>query len=265
MTPRTFAHAVGLALSFALAGPSLAASTASPAASTAPASTTTSMTLTAADGTKVFGTLWRAAAPKAPIVLAFHQAGSSAGEYAPIAPRLVGAGFTVLAIDQRSGDAMYGPNRTATALGRDAEYDEALPDLEAALAWARLDAKGAPIVVIGSSYSAALAFVLAAAHPGEIAAVVAFSPGEYLARHKVASAASKVMVPVWIDQASGAEEIAQSKAILKAVRGSDKTQFISRTSSVHGASTLRSDRNAAGAEAHWTALFAFLARVAGPR
>ncbi len=223
------------------------------------------VTLVAADGVKVFGTLWRAGGTKAPVILAFHQAGASAAEYAPIAPRLVAAGFTVLAIDQRSGDAMFGPNRTADALGRKATYDEALPDLEAALAWARGEAKGAPVVVMGSSYSAALVFVLAAAHPGEIAAVVAFSPGEYLASHKVRGAAAKVTVPVWIDQASSADEIAQSKAILQAVQSADKTQFVARANSVHGASTLRSDRNRAGAQAHWTALLAFLARVAGPR
>lgn len=221
--------------------------------------------LTAADGVRIFGTLWRAGGPKAPVILAFHQAGASAAEYAPIAPRLVAAGYTVLAIDQRSGDAMFGPNRTAAALGREASYDEALPDLEAALAWARGEAKGAPIVLIGSSYSAALVFVLAAAHPGEVAAVVAFSPGEYLATVKVASAAAKLTVPVWVDQASSADEIAQARAILQAVRSADKTQFVARASSVHGASTLRSDRNRAGAEAHWTALLAFLRRVAAPR
>ena len=49
------------------------------------------------------------------------------------------------------------------------------------------------------------------------------------------------------------------------VRSADKTQFVARASSVHGASTLRSDRNRAGAEAHWTALLAFLRRVAAPR
>jgi dienelactone hydrolase len=224
------------------------------------------VTLTAADGVKVFGTLWRAERPRPPVIVAFHQAGSSAAEYAPIAPRLVAAGFTVLAIDQRSGGALFGANRTADALGREAKYDEALPDLEAALAWARADAKVAPVVVVGSSYSAALVFVLAAAHPGDVAAVVAFSPGEYLATpRKVANAAAKVTAPVWIDQAASADEIAASRAILKALPGADKTQFVAKGKSVHGASTLRSDADPDGAEAHWTALLAFLGRVAGAR
>jgi dienelactone hydrolase len=220
-----------------------------------------SVLLRAADGVQVHGDVWRAAGAKPPIVVAFHQASSSAAEYAPIAPRLVGAGFTVLAIDQRSGDGAFGgSNRTAAALGHEAGYDEALPDLEAALAWAKGEAHGAPVVVWGSSYSAALVFLLAAAHPGDVAAIVAFSPGEYLARKDaVGEAARKVTVPVYIDQASSAEEVANSAAILKAVRSADKQQFV-RAPSTHGSSTLRTDRNAAGAEAHWQGVLRFLAR-----
>ena len=221
--------------------------------------------LTAADGVKVHGDVWRAAAAKAPIIVAFHQAGSSAAEYAPIAPRLVAAGYTVLAIDQRSGDGAFGgTNRTAAAFGwREVSYDAALPDLEAALGWAKAEAHGAPVVVWGSSYSAALVFLLAAAHPGDVAAIVAFSPGEYLARKDaVRAAARKVTVPVYVDQASGKDEIASSAAILKAVKSGDKQQLVARAPSTHGSSTLRDDKNAAGAEAHWQGVLAFLARVA---
>ena len=220
------------------------------------------VTLSAADGVKVYGEVWRAAGAKPPLIVAFHQAGSSSAEYAPIAPRLVAAGFTVLAIDQRSGDGAFGgSNRTAAAFGREAAYDEALPDLEAALAWAKGDAKGAPVIVWGSSYSAALVFVLAARHPGDVSGIVAFSPGEYLAgKNTVRAAAAKVNVPVFIDQASSADEVARSAAILKAVKGTDKQQFRVKTWSTHGSSTLRADANAGGAEAHWQAVLAFLAR-----
>jgi dienelactone hydrolase len=219
--------------------------------------------LTAADGVKVHGEVWRAAGARPPLIVALHQAGSSSAEYAPIAPRLVAAGFTVLAIDQRSGDGAFGgTNRTAAALGREATYDEALPDLEVALAWAKADAQGAPVIVWGSSYSAALVFVLAARHPDDVAAIVAFSPGEYLAgKSTVRGAAAKVSVPVFIDQAAKADEIASSAAILKAVKGSDKQQFMAKAKSTHGSSTLRDDANAGGSEPHWQAVLAFLARV----
>ena len=220
------------------------------------------VTLTAADGVKVFGTVWRAARPRPPVIVAFHQAGSSAAEYEPLAPRLVAAGFTVLAIDQRSGDGAFGgSNRTAAALGREAKYEEALPDLEAALAWAKGNANGAPVVVWGSSYSAALVFLLAAKHPHEVSAIVAFSPGEYLAKKSaVRDAARTIAVPVYIDQANGTDEVSESAAILKAIKSTDKQLLNSPSRSTHGSSTLRTDVNAAGAEAHWNALFKFLDR-----
>src|ERR1700675_4646997 len=133
--------------------------------------------LRAGDGVSISGLAYTADHPKA-IVLLFHQAESSKAEYATIAPRLVAAGFNALAIDQRAGGALYGPNETATRLGKPESYDQAKPDLEAALDWAK--AKRLPVVLWGSSYSAALVFEVAAEHPQEISAVMAFSPGEYL-------------------------------------------------------------------------------------
>ena len=91
--------------------------------------------------------------------------------------------------------------------------------------------------------------------------VVAFSPGEYLAnKTAVRDAARKVDVPVFIDQASAADEIAQSAAILQAVKSTDKQQLLSRSKSTHGSSTLRSDANPTGAETHWIAVLTFLKR-----
>ena len=219
------------------------------------------VTLTAADGVKVYGEHWPAATKGAPLILAFHQAGSSHAEYLPLAPRLNSAGFAVLAIDQRSGGGEFGGNnRTVAALGRSAPYDAALADLEAALAWGRKQANGAPVLVLGSSYSAALVFLLVAKQPAEVQGLLAFSPGEYLGKPKaVGQAARKLRVPVFIDQASDAEELAASRAIFEALPGSNKTLFVP-TTGVHGAATLRTDRNAAGAEENWGAVMAFLAR-----
>ena len=227
-----------------------------------PAARAEPVQLTATDGVKVFGELWRAAGAKPPVLLAFHQAGASSAEYVPIAPRLAQAGFTVLAVDQRSGGGAFGgSNRTAAALGREAGYEQALPDLEAALAWAKANANGAPIVVWGSSYSAALVFLLVAAHPGDVSGLVAFSPGEYLdGKTAVRDAARQVSVPVYIDQASSADEVTQSATILQAASSADKQQLISKARSTHGSSTLRADSNPAGAEAHWKAVLKFLSR-----
>ncbi len=225
--------------------------------------------LTAADGVKVHGEFWPAADAKlsTPLILAFHQAGSSHAEYAPLAPRLNRAGFHVLAIDQRSGGSEFGgTNLTVAGLGRSTGYAAALPDLEAALAWGKLRSKGAPIIVWGSSYSAALVFLLAGKHPADVAGLLAFSPGEYLgAPNAVASAAGTVRVPVFVTQSSDADETLESRAILQATASSDKTLALPKRQGLHGSATLRADRNAQGAEDNWSAVLGFLARFKAAR
>jgi len=225
------------------------------------------ITLKAADGVAVFGEVW--AAPdrpngrKPPVIIAFHQAGSNHAEYAPIAPKLVAAGFTVLAIDQRAGGDLFGGhNKTVATLGRSADYGAALPDLEAALAWGRQTAAGAPVITIGSSYSAALVFLLAAKHPGELAAILAFSPGEYLGgSDTVHQAARQLQIPVLVDSAASSGEIAAAKSILAAVPAAGKLQIVPRAG-VHGAATLRTDQDPAGAAENWQGVLAFLAPFA---
>lgn len=216
--------------------------------------------LKAADGVAVHGEYWPAADAHAPIVVAFHQAGANHAEYTPLAPRLNAAGFGVLAIDQRSGGSAFGgTNRTVAALGHSTGFDAALPDLEAALAWAHAKADGAPVVIWGSSYSAALVFRLAAKHPADVAGLIAFSPGEFLdASNAVHTAARGLTMPIFVDEAKDREEIAAARSIVAAAGSADKTQFVPVKGGVHGSSTLRPERNPAGAEENWTAVLAFL-------
>src|SRR5882757_7923036 len=132
--------------------------------------------LRAADGVTVFGRYYRTAKPKA-LILLFHQAGSSKDEYASIAPQLNRAGYDALAIDQRSGGVLYGPNETVAKLGHEAGYLEAKQDLQAAVDWGK--AKALPLILWGSSYSSSLVFPVASENAGAVKAVLAFSPGEY--------------------------------------------------------------------------------------
>jgi dienelactone hydrolase len=215
------------------------------------------LTLKASDGVTVFGELHRAERPKA-LLLVFHQADSNLAEYSTIAPRLVKQGFSVLAIDQRSGGTMFGrSNQTVSRLGKSSDYLDATKDLEAALTWA--GSQKLPVAVWGSSYSAALVFLLAASHPNDIKAVLAFSPGEYLGGPDlVRVAAGKVTVPVFVTSAMDDEEIADAKSIIDAVKSTVKTQSIPQVAGEHGSSTLRDDRNPKGSAENWTAVLAFL-------
>ena len=147
-----------------------------------------------------------------------------------------------------------------TARGESTGYLEALPDLEAAMMWIRSEygATG-PLLVWGSSYSAALVFLLAAEHPQEIDGVLSFSPGEYLGESDlVARHAAKITQPVLILAPQNERE--QAQAIHDAVGHEDKKLTIPEQA-VHGSSMLIMERNAA-ADDVWPAVETFLERVA---
>jgi alpha-beta hydrolase superfamily lysophospholipase len=220
-----------------------------------------SLTLQAHDKVLISALVYEARLPKG-IILLFHQAGSSKAEYATIAPRLTAAGFTALAIDQRSGGSVYGPNETVSRLDKPATYEEAKADLEAALDWAV--PRHLPIILWGSSYSAALVFEVGAEHANQVSAILAFSPGEYLhTRGAVARAAARVHVPIYITSSSDAAEIQAGRAILSASPASVKIQFAPKFG-VHGSSTLIEARNPKGALENWDHVLAFLSALPKP-
>lgn len=211
------------------------------------------VTFRAADKQIIYGTYYPAK-PKAPLVLLFHQASSNANEYASVAPRLVRAGFACLAIDQRSGGPMFGrDNRTVLSYsdltGKSASYSEALPDLEAALAWSKT--KASKVFVLGSSYSGGLVFELAARHSNDVAGVLAFSPE---ITEKALAAAAKVRMPVFVT--SAADEVDSTRVLFKTVASMRKTQFTPQRGP-HGASALSVEERAVS-EPYWQALLTFL-------
>jgi pimeloyl-ACP methyl ester carboxylesterase len=220
-----------------------------------------SVELRAADGVAISGLHTLAMGRPRALILLFHQAESSKSEYGPeIGVKLAASGYSSLAIDQRSGGTMFGPNETVDALGKSADYRAAKADLEAALAWARV--RGLPVVLWGSSYSASLAFVVAAEHPGEVAAVMAFSPGEYFdGDPDVGAAAARVTAPVFVTSAPDRDEVAAASALMAVAPARFKRQFVPEEGGAHGSSTLRRDRNPGGADAAWHAVLAFLAEA----
>jgi len=220
--------------------------------------------LTAEDDVKVRGDLYAREGdePNAgPIVLLFHQAGSNRGEYATIAPRLNALGFHALALDQRSGDARWGlRNETVDKLGESTDYLQALPDLEAALRWKRMSGYTGKTIVWGSSYSAALVFLLAEKHGDQIDGILSFSPGEYLGSRstEVSKAAAKISVPVLI--LTPEEERSRAEPIFRAIPG-ERKDFVVPPKAVHGSSMLIAERNPE-ASAIWPRIEDYLARFA---
>lgn len=169
-------------------------------------------------------------------------------------------GFDALAIDQRSGGDLFGPNLTMAGVRGRPGYLDAKKDLDAAFAWGIR--RHAPVVLWGSSYSAALVFLVAAEHPGAVRAVLAFSPGEYLdGKDTVRIAASRVRAPIFVTSAQTVAEVKAAARIVAAAPARQKMQYVPVAGGVHGASTLIVGRNPGGAAANWAAVSRFLDRA----
>lgn len=202
------------------------------------------------------------------LIILFHQAGWSRGEYREIAPKLVGQGYQVLAVDQRSGNAVNGvPNEThrrATKKKAGTDYLDAYADLQAALTYATQKLKPQRIIVWGSSYSASLVFRLAAEHPDAVGALLAFSPGEYfLKKHGkeyIQGFAKNVKRPVFVTSAKAERE--KAKPIFDAVPAEKKILFTPASLGQHGSRALWEKWN--DNDVYWAAVNAFLREYAPP-
>jgi dienelactone hydrolase len=229
-----------------------------------PALAQEAVTFEAADGVVVHADLYPHGGERARgAILLFHQAGANAGEYRGIAPRLAAQGFDALAVDQRMGGSMFGTtNRTMAGLtGPVMSFDAVLPDLAAALAYARVAWPDAPLLLWGSSYSADLVVALAADEPEAVAGVLAFSPVGLLRERDLLDSAAQVRAPVFITFASADDERSLAAALAAALPDGLAT-LDAPAPGTHGSMTLLPATNPAGWEAEWAAVEAFLARVA---
>jgi dienelactone hydrolase len=221
------------------------------------------------DGITIYGDLYGASESKsAPFVILFHQAGGDArGEYGPLVGKLLGRGYTLLAIDQRVGGSRFGgTNRTLAGLGgKEYSYCDAMPDLEAALAWVKSEGFTGPRAAWGSSYSAALVLRLAAAHGGDLSAVLAFSPasGGPLAACRGEDVADAIKIPVLIMRPASEmqrDSTEQQMAIFKEHR----FETYVAENGVHGSSMLVPSRVEGSVDETWSVVLGFLKRVFGP-
>ena len=196
--------------------------------------------------------------PKGLIVL-FHQANSSRGEYREIAPKLNALGYACMAVDQRSGDSMNQienkTNRRAKAQNININYIDAYQDLEASVAYARNTYSPKQLIIWGSSYSSALVLKLAGDKPSIADAVLAFSPGEYFGRREyIRSSAHQITIPVFITSSSTEEK--QWESIYEVIPSKTKTSFLPKTTGNHGSRALFEKYRDSGS--YWSAVIDFL-------
>ncbi|GAB5535601.1 MAG: hypothetical protein Rubg2KO_18500 [Rubricoccaceae bacterium] len=222
----------------------------------------------AADGVTLYGDLYLGPEGKAgPLILAFHQGGGDArGEYGTIAPRLVQLGYSVLAIDQRSGgDRLGGLNRTVEALGESAPMCDAYLDLEATLRYVIGDGFTGLRVAWGSSYSASHVVRLATEYADDLDGVLAFSPasGGPMADCHPNDRIPNVEIPLLALRPAAEMEIESAAAQLALFQDSSHQTFVS-TPGTHGASMLNPDRVEGDVEATWAVVSRFLCTVLKP-
>ncbi|MDA0684004.1 MAG: alpha/beta hydrolase [Bacteroidetes bacterium] len=222
-----------------------------------------SIELETEDGITIYGDLYEPEnAEHPPLILAFHQGGGDGrGEYGPIIPRLLRAGYAVLSIDQRRGGNVFqGTNRTVAGLpdGIEYSYCDAYPDLKATLDYARTLGFGR-IIAWGSSYSAALVIKLAAEFPSDIERVLAFSPasGDPMAGCEPREPASRLTLPALMVRPEKEAELEWVAADLDAFRNMGHEVYISPGGS-HGSSILVEARTGASTEEAWDRVLSFL-------
>lgn len=115
-------------------------------------------------------------------VLLCHQAGYSRGEYKNTALLLNSYGYSVMAIDQRSGKGVNGVVNATAELAKSknlkTNYIDAKPDIISAIDFVYSNNGNKQILLVGSSYSATLAMLIGGVNE-KVLAIAAFSPGEY--------------------------------------------------------------------------------------
>ena len=195
-----------------------------------------------------------------PVILLCHQAGYSRGEYIETAKRLNKFGFNCLAIDQRSGKECNAvTNETALAAavkGKSRTYLDAKQDILAAINFL-YNRYNRRIILLGSSYSASLALIIAKENYNVCAAAV-FSPGEYLGEAApVAKNIAGLDKPVYAT--SSKDESSAVTELLRDVVSTLKVQFIPKEEGNHGSRALWASNS--NNQEYWVTLMSFLSKV----
>ncbi len=192
-----------------------------------------------------------------PTVLLCHQAGYSRGEYIETAKKLNALGYSCLAIDQRSGNAVNGiKNQTALDAKsklRNVGFAGAKQDVEAAINYIYEVNGNQPIILVGSSYSASLALWIAS-ESKKIKAVAAFSPGEYLNGKNLAVLIKSLNLPAFVT--SSKREIKPVEKLLRFVDNDQLIHYKPTEVGIHGSRAVW--ETTSGYTGYWNAFKAFM-------
>ncbi len=210
------------------------------------------------DGLMIHGTLYEVNGKSKGIILLCHQARYSKGEYKETALKFNKMGFTCLAIDQRSGNEVNGVvNETAKQAkeqGLPTSYLDTEQDIKAALFFL-YEKYQRKIILLGSSYSAALTLKIGSEEKEKLESLIAFSPGEYFDEKGIVNGWNKkIDLPVFITCSKN--EIASTTPLMDGVDNKKLVYFKPKKEGIHGSSALWSSTS--NNEEYWKAISEFL-------
>ncbi len=190
-------------------------------------------------------------------ILLCHRSHCNRAEYRETAPKLNALGYSCLAIDQRSGMKVFGETNETSALAKQkglaTGYLDTKPDIEAAVDFLFEKNNKQPVVILGSSYSAALALLIAT-KTNKIKAVLTFSPGEHLKGINLAEEIKSLDKPTFITSAK--KEIEEASQVVRFMDSKYITQFKPEVAGFHGSKMLW--KSVKGYESYWLAMEKFL-------
>ncbi|MSR62462.1 MAG: alpha/beta fold hydrolase [Planctomycetes bacterium] len=197
--------------------------------------------------------------PKTPLLVLYHQARSSKGEYRPIVPHLKELGYNCLAVDLSFGGSCREVKNQAARAAPNATALDSSDDILDSLQWAREHHAQGKLVAWGSSFSASLVLVLAAQHAELVDGVIAFSPGEYFAADGksaswVRESVTTLQLPAFVAAARGEER--DWSPIFEAIPAAAKQSFVPTSPGSHGSRALWEE--SADHALYWAALEGFL-------
>lgn len=182
----------------------------------------------------------------APLIILFHQAGWSRGEYKEIAPKLNQLGYNCIAIDQRSGGEINGvineTHKRAVAKKLPTQYVDAEKDMIASIQYTKSKyAMASKVIVWGSSYSSALALKIAGDGRVAFDAVLSFAPGEYFesmgeSATFIKDAAENITIPTFITSAKSEKKNWWN--IYEIIPAIGKDYYLPKTEGQHGSRAL---------------------------
>lgn len=130
------------------------------------------LTFAGAGGVPLYGQRWRPISGEPRGVLVIHHGLADHGaRYAPLAERLVHAGFAVWALDMRGHGRSAGPRASAPSI------DAYLDDLDAFLREVRAAEPGRPVFLMGHSLGGLIATLYTIERQPDLAGVVLSAPG----------------------------------------------------------------------------------------